>query len=118
MPPLWLFIHGVIRKVAKRANRFAVKTDRRGRHSGAGRLIHERHKLVRKSRHSATDANPTHVRATANSRHPAPLGYIAIHNRPPTAQFHDAFERTVLCREIALLVVAGPVAAFVHGLAE
>src|SRR3984957_16038355 len=108
MPPLRFFIHGVICKVAKGANRFAVNTDRGGGNSGPRRLIHEGHKLVRKSRHGATNANSTYVRAAANSRHPAALGYVAIHYRPPTAQFHDAFQRAVLRREIALLVVTGP----------
>lgn len=118
MPPFRFFIHGVIRKVAKRADRFAVNTDRCSGNSGAVRLIHEGHKLVWESRHRAANANSTHVRTSANSRHPTPLRHIAIDHRTPTAQFHDAFKRTVLCREIALLVVARPVAAFVHGLAE
>src|ERR1700722_3519502 len=118
MAPLRFFIHGVIRKVAQGADRFAVDSDRCGGNSGARRLIHEGHELVRKSRHGATDANSTDVRAPAYSRHPAALWHVAIHNRTPTTQFHDAFERAILRREIALLVVARPVTPFVHGLAE
>ena len=46
------------------------------------------------------------------------FGDVAVHDRPPAAELHDALGRAVLGGEIALLVVAGAVAALVHGLAE
>ncbi len=50
--------------------------------------------------------------------HPTPLGHIAFDDRTPTTEFHDAFRGAVLGREVALFVVAGPVAPLVHGLTE
>src|SRR5262249_20463739 len=39
-------------------------------------------------------------------------------HRTPTTEFDDALGRSVLFREIALLVVAGAIASLMHGLAE
>ena len=61
---------------------------------------------------------PPDVRAAAHAVDPAPLGDVALHHRAPAAELHDALGRAVLGGEVALLVVAGPVAALVHGGAE
>src|ERR1700719_1881806 len=118
MPPFWFFIHGVIRKVTERANSLAVNTDRRRGHSGTRRFIHKRHELVREARHGATDTNSADVRAPADPRHPTTFGHIAIDDRTPATQLHNALERTVLRREIPLLVIASPVAPLMHRLPE
>ena len=46
------------------------------------------------------------------------LGDVAVDHRPPAAELHEALGRAVLVGEVALLVVAAAVAAFVDGLAE
>ena len=84
----------------------------------ARRLVHERHELVGEAGHGAADADAADVGAAADAGHPAALGDVAVDHRTPAAQLHDALGRAVLVGEIALLVVAGAVAAFVHGLAE
>ena len=61
---------------------------------------------------------PADVGAAADAVDPAPLGHVALHDRAPAAQLDDALRRAVLGGEVALLVVAGAVAALVHGPAE
>src|SRR4028118_1554270 len=56
----------------------------------ARRLVHERHELVREARHRAADADPTYVRASPDPVHPAPLGHVAVDDRPPTTDLHLA----------------------------
>src|SRR5271163_2326123 len=118
MAPLRFFVDRLIRETAQRAYRTPINPDRSGRHLRARRFIHKWHELVRESRHGAADANSTDVRATAEAIHPAALRHIAIHHRAPAAELHDALRRAVLFREIALLVIAGAIAAFVNRLAE
>src|SRR5271167_625207 len=82
------------------------------------RFIHERHELVGEPRHRTPNADAADVGATANSGHPSALGNVAVHHRSPASEFHNALGGAVDLREIALLVVAGPVATVMHGTAE
>ena len=100
--------------VAQAADHRSVQARRGGRDLAAGRLVHERHELVREAGHRAADADAADVRAAADAVDPSAFGHVALHDRAPTAKFHNAFRRSVLGREIALLVVAGPVTALVH----
>ena len=49
---------------------------------------------------------------------PAALRDVAVDDRAPAAELDQALRRAVLGGELTLLVVAGPVAALVHGRAE
>src|ERR1043165_3655296 len=80
--------------------------------------IHERHELVREAGHRAADADAADVRAAADPGHPAALGHVAVDDRAPAADLHQALGRVVVGGEVALLVVAGAVAALMDGLAE
>src|SRR6476661_9383712 len=118
MPPLWFFIGSILGYGAQRANRSTIRASRGSRYSCARRFIHEGHELVGESRHGAADANAPDIGASADSGHPAALGHIAIHYRSPASQLHNAFRRSVNLGEIALLVVAGAIAAFVYSPAK
>src|ERR1700690_3173572 len=118
MAPLRFLVYRLIRERAQRADGAAIDANRAGRYFRSGRLIHEGHELVRESRHGAADADSAHVRTAAEAIHPAALGHVAIHHRAPAAEFHDALRRAVFLGEIALLVIAGAIAAFVDRLAE
>src|ERR1700690_3438835 len=93
MPPLGLFVHGVLRDRAQRPDRFAIRTDAAGRDPRARRLIHERHELVRESGHGAAYANAPDVRTTPNPSHPSALGNVAIDHRTPASDFSNALRR-------------------------
>src|SRR5262249_56969816 len=71
--------------------------------------------LVGEAGHGAGDADAADVRAAADAVDPAALGHVALDHRSPAAQLDQAAWRAVLAGEHALLVVAGPVAALVHG---
>ena len=43
---------------------------------------------------------------------------LQLHHRAPAADLHQALGRAVFVGEVALLVIAGAIAAFVNGLAE
>src|SRR5262245_16893600 len=118
VPPLRLLVDRIIGELAQRADHPAIDADQVRRHARAGRLVHKRHKLIGEAGHGAADTDAADVWATPDAGHPAPFRNIAVDNRPPAAQLHDALGRAVLSGEIALLVVAGAVAAFVDGLAE
>src|SRR3984957_17242009 len=85
MAPLWFFIDRDVSKRAQRPDRLSVKGDAGGRNLRAGRLIHERHELVGKTRHGAANADASYVRAPSYASHPAAFWHVAIHNRPPAA---------------------------------
>lgn len=68
--------------------------------------------------HGAGDADAADIGAAADAGHPAALGHVAVDDRPPAADLDQALRRAVLVGEIGLLVVAGAIAAFMHGLAE
>src|ERR1700730_4324701 len=118
MPPLRFLVHGGVGKRAKRSDGLAVDADAGGGDFCPGRLIHERHELVRKARHRATDADASHVWAPANACHPAALWHVAVDNRSPAAEFHDALRGTVDFRKIPLLVITGSVTSVMDGLPE
>src|SRR5277367_3232497 len=99
-------------------NRASVRHYRAGRQQRTRRLIHKRHKLIGKSWHGTTDANPADIRAAADSIHPAALPNVALHHRPPASQLHDARWRAVFLRELRLLVISPAVASLVHRGAE
>src|SRR5580658_2420398 len=115
MPPLWLFVDGAIGKGPQRADRSPIDRDGIGRELGSRRFIHERHELVWETRHRAADADSADVGTSADACHPASLGDIAVHDRAPAADLHETLGRAVFGSEIALLVVPGAVAPFVHG---
>src|SRR5215468_11515543 len=109
--PLRFLVERVDGPSAQRADHRAVEAARRRRDAAAGRLVHERHELVGEARHRAADADAADVGAAADAAHPAALGHVAFHHRTPAAELDDAFRRAVFLREVALLVIAGAVAA-------
>src|SRR5262249_3091199 len=114
---------GVVRGLsvlAQFADGAAVGPDGLGGQLGAGGLVEERrlHELVGEAGHGATDADPADVGAAAQAVHPAALADVTLYHRPPAADLDDALARAGRGREVGLLVVAGPVAALVNGLAE
>src|SRR6516164_1811578 len=118
LAPLRLLVGGLRGEAAQGADHSAVHHACRRGDLRSRRLVHERHELVREARHRAGDADAAHVRAAAHPVDPAALGHIALDHRAPAAQLDQALGRAVLAGEVALLVVTGPVAAFVDGLAE
>jgi hypothetical protein len=78
-------------------------------------LVHERHELVGKSGHCATDTDAADIWATANAAHPSELADIALDDRSPTAKFDNARFRSIGVREFALLIIAAPIAALMKG---
>src|SRR5947208_9219037 len=116
--PLGLLVHRVVGDAAQRAYHPTVRSTGRRGNLAARRLVHKRHELVGEAGHGAGDADAADVRAAADAVHPATLGHVAVDDRPPAADLHDALRRAVLVGEVALLVVAGAVTALVDGLAE
>src|SRR5215470_7539566 len=112
--PLRLLVHRLGGEAAEAAYDRAVHAAGGRRYGRARGLVHERHELVREAGHRAGDADAAHVRAAADAVDPAPLGYVALDHRAPAAQLDQALGRAVLGGELALLVVAGPVAPLVH----
>src|SRR5690349_2814499 len=114
VPPFRFFVDGGVGDFAQLADHPAVGIgDEARRKPRARRFVHKRHELVREAGHRAADANAADVRATADAAHPPALGDVAIDYGPPAAEFDDALRRAVFVREIALLVIARAVAAFV-----
>src|ERR1700691_5508707 len=99
-------------------NRPPVSHHRSGRKQGTGRLVHERHELVRKARHGASDTNPADVWTPADSTHPAALADVTLHDGSPATEFHDAGGRTILFGELRLLIISAAIASFVYGCAK
>src|SRR5580693_8982932 len=118
MPPFRLFVHRVVGKRTQSPDGLAVNGDAGGGDFRSRRLIHERHELVREARHRAANADASDVRASANACHPTALRHVAIDNRSPAAQFHDALRRTVDFRKIALLVITSAVTSVMDGASE
>src|SRR3954468_3227412 len=118
VPPLRLLVDRLVRDAPQAADRRAVHAGDERRDAAARRLVHERHELVGEARHRAADAEAAAVWAAADARHPAALGDVAVDDRPPAADLHEALRRVVVVGEVALLVVARAVAALVDGLAE
>src|ERR1051326_1461333 len=114
VPPRRLLVHRLGGEAAQGPDHRAVHAARGGRDPGAGRLVHERHELVREAGHGAGDADAAHVRAAARPVDPAPLGYVALDDRPPAAELDQALGGAVLAGELALLEIAGAAAALMH----
>src|SRR6204780_4645801 len=116
--PLRFLVQRLGRETAQAADHRAVHAAGGRRDGRAWRLVHERHELVRDPGHRAGDADPAHVRASADAVDPASLGHVALDHGTPAAQLDQALGRVVGASELALLVVAGPVAALVDGRVE
>src|SRR5690349_11427140 len=69
--PARLLVEGLGGDVAQPLDGPAVRADHLGGQLAAGRLVHERHELVREARHGAADADATDVRAAAHPVDPA-----------------------------------------------
>src|SRR6185312_4427134 len=69
--PLRFPVEGVLGESPQRLHGFAVDRAAGGRDPSAGRLVHERHELVRETGHRAADADPADVRAATDAVHPA-----------------------------------------------
>src|SRR5580700_9341894 len=111
MAPLRLLIGRRLGHGTQGSNGAAISPDCCTRNLCPRRLIHERHEFIRKSRHGASDADSAYVGAPADSGHPSPFGYVAVHHGPPASQLHDALGRAVHFGKITLLVVTGAIAA-------
>src|SRR5690349_3181589 len=98
MPPVRLLVERVIGNFAQLAHHHSIALYGARREFGAGRLIHKRHELVRETRHGAADTDAADVRAATEPGHPAALGHVALHYRPPAAQLDQALGRTILMR--------------------
>src|SRR5215472_18403260 len=114
-PPLGFLVRGAAGEAAEGTDGGAVHLACRGGHPRAWRLVHERHELVREAGHCARDADAADVGAAADAIDPAALGHVALDHRPPAAELDKAARRAVLAGELALLVVAGAIAALMHG---
>ena len=95
-----------------------VSLDCGGRQERTGWLVHERHELVGETRHGASNTDSPNVWTTANSAHPSSFAHIALDNRPPATQLHDAQRRTVFLAELSLLIEATAIAPFMDRIAE
>src|SRR6516225_11488171 len=118
MPPFRFLVDGRLGQGAQPLDGTAIGTGHSAGNFRSWRFVHERHELVRKSRHSAANADAADVGAPANAGHPAPLGHVAVNHRAPATQLDDAPGRTVSFGEVALLVVASAIAPLVDGLPE
>src|SRR5215468_10777381 len=90
----------------------------KGREGGAWRGLVERAELVGKAGHRASDTHAPCSHAAAHVIDGAALHDVAVDDGTPAADLHEALRVTVALREQALLVVSGPVAAVVNGIAE
>src|SRR6202042_3801720 len=99
-------------------NRPPVGRHGSGRKQRAGRLVHERHELVRKCRHGASGANSADVWTNANSTNPAAFADVALRHRTPATEFHDAGGRTIFFGEPPLVVISAANGSFVNRRSE
>src|SRR5262245_2233629 len=81
--PLGLLVDGPRGDPPQAADRRAVEADGRRGEVPARWLVHERHELVRETRHGASDADAADVRAAADAVDPAALGHVALDDRTP-----------------------------------
>src|SRR5690242_16003712 len=117
-PPAGLGVDRLERDAPQLADDLPVRATGGARHLAAGWGVHERHELVGEAGHRAADADPADVRAAAHAVDPPALRHVALHDRAPAPQLHQARRLAVLGGEVALLVVAAAVAALVHRRAE
>src|SRR6185312_66556 len=66
VPPLRLLVDCPVGDAAQAADQRSVSPGHRGRDAAAGRLVHERHELVREAGHRAADADAADVGASAD----------------------------------------------------
>src|SRR3954454_12930301 len=97
--PLGLLVDRLVGDPAQPADDGPVDPGDRGRDRAAGRLVHERHELVGEAGHRAADADAAHPRAAGGAGHPAPLGDVAVDDRPPAAGLDQALGRVVVAGE-------------------
>src|SRR5882757_5065662 len=116
--PLRFLVQALRGDVAQLADDPAVRAAGRAGDLAAGRGVHERHELVGEAGHGAADADAADVGAAADAVDPAALGHVALDHGSPAPQLDQAGGLPVLGGELALLVVAAPVTALVHGGAE
>src|ERR1700733_14499057 len=96
----------------------AIRGYRSRRKQRTGRLVHEGHKFIRETGHSASNADPADVRTAADPIHPTTLAHVALDYRPPTSEFHYPLYLAIRFRKLCLLVETAAVAPFVHRLTE
>jgi len=113
MPPFRVLIDGGIGERAQGSDNLAVSANADAGDLCFRRLVHERHKLVRETRHRAADADASDVWASPDASHPAALRHVAIDYRAPAAQFHDALRGTVDFSKIRLFLVTSAVSSIV-----
>src|SRR6476620_4361288 len=94
--PLRFLVDGLLRDLAEASDGPAVDPAAAGGDLRAGRFVHERHELVGEAGHRAADADAADVGATPYAVDPAPLGDVALHDRAPAPELHDALRRAVL----------------------
>src|ERR1700728_2603703 len=99
-------------------NGASVSLYRCGRQKRPRRLVHEGHEFVGKAGHRTSNANAAHIRASADSTHPAALSHIALNHGTPASQLHNAKRRPVYFGKLSLFIEATAVATFVHGVAK
>src|SRR5918997_2217586 len=90
LAPLRLLVHRLGGHVAQAADHRPVHAAGRRRDLAAGRLVHERHELVREPGHGAADADAADVGAAADAVEPAPPGHVALYHPPPAAALYQA----------------------------
>src|SRR5262252_6984614 len=90
---------------------------KRGEES-TGRGLVERAELVGEAGHRAPNAHAPRPHAAAHVIDGTALHDVAVDDRAPAADLHEALRVAVTLGEQALLVVSGPVAAVVNGVTE
>src|SRR5208283_5860980 len=101
--PFRLFIERAVRKPTQIADKRAIRPDERRRDAGARRLVHEWHELVREARHRAADANAADIGATTDAADPTAFWHVALYDRAPASDLHEAFARAIFGREVGML---------------
>src|SRR6476469_2107742 len=71
LAPSGFFVERRLRKPAQGVNRSSISLYRGRRQKRTWRLVHERHELVRKTRHGTANTDSTDIRTSANPGHPA-----------------------------------------------
>ena len=113
MAPFGFFVDCVIRYPSQRVDARRPRVEDIVETAGSRGLIHEGHEFVGKAGHRAADADAADVGASADAGHPAAFRHVAVDDRPPATELHQAFGRAVLVGELPLFVIAAAVAAFV-----
>src|SRR5580704_1708300 len=118
MTPTWFLVCRTLRNLAQSLNNPTRNPGNRGRNHRSRRRVHKRHKLVRETGHSTSDADTADVWTTPDPVHPTAFGDVAVHHRSPASQFHYALRRAVNISKVSLFIIAASVTAFVYSFAE